>query len=782
MNYPRFPRLSTRIPVAMAMIGAFLFVALLSPSAPKSSAAVATAPSREDPAQNTPDISFVAIYEQTNLVSDLPGFALIEDPLLVNPWGVTLTSSSPFWVVNNGDPESINGTAYATIYQGDVGGSPLVRNVNLGVVGIVPPPSIQPFRPAPTAIVANTTNDFVVSLTPTSPAAPAQFIIASEIGAISAWQPFLRSQTSIVKFFSGHQHTGLAIGNNGSENLLYAADFANGHVDVIDKDFNLTSVPGNFVDATIPTSFHPFNIQNLGGSLYVTYAEFNRASRRPNNGQGMGFVRKFDMNGVRDSSFAINNGVLNAPWGVAIAPPASGPFSGLLFVGNFTRSTLVTQPDISVFNRSTGAMVGSLSEGSGAYIRIDGLRTLIFGNGVNGGDPATLYFSAGSFGESHGLFGSLKPVTGIPAATIQFSGMNWNNQDYFAHENEGHIDITVSRAGSTAGTATVNYATVNNSASQCCNFEIALGKLTFGPGETTKTFRVLIVDNHAFAAGTSTIVNLVLSNATGAALVTPRNVQLLIFDDEYDTPGTPANTSDDPGLFVRQQYYDFLNREPDTSGFDFWLNQITSCGSDQACIERKRVNVSAAFFLSIEFQRTGMTAFLTNKLAASTGGYGQFMRDVQRLQKDYVFGAPGADAQLEANKQAYFNDYVLRPEFVAKFGGMSNEQYVDTLLQNRETGSSSAERDPLVAGLNGGSETRATVLRKIGEFPAFRTQELNRAFVTMEYFGYLRRDPDAPGFNFWLNKLNSFNGDFQKAEMVKAFLRSTEYRRRFGPS
>jgi uncharacterized protein (TIGR03118 family) len=778
MNYQSFPTPSTRTFTSAVIVAALSVVALLTTGAPKSSAARATAPFAVDTCQNSPELTFVAIYEQTNMVSDLPGAALVEDPYLVNPWAVALNASSPFWIVNNGDPNLVNGSAFATLYQGDVAGSPLIRNQ---VVGITAPPSTQTLRPAPTAIVANTTNDFVVSLTPTSPAAPAQFIIASEIGAISAWQPFLGSQATIVKVVSGHQHTGLAIGNNGSANLLYAADFTNANIDVFDSNFNLTSVPGNFADATIPASYHPFNIQNLDGSLYVTYAQFNQFSHRPNNGPGMGFVRKFDMNGVRDNGFAINNGVLDAPWGIVIAPPASGSLSGFLLVGNFTTSAPVTQSSVNIFNATTGALFGSLTEGGAAYLRIDELRALVFGNGGNAGDSRTLYFSAGSFSEHHGLFGSLKPVTGIPPSTIQFSGMNWNNTDYFVREDEGHIDITVSRAGDTAGTATVNYATVNGGASQCCNYEIALGKLTFGPGETTKTFRVLIVDNHQFAAGTSTALNLVLSNATGAALVTPKNVQLLIFDDEGDTPGSPPNTSDDPALFVRQQYFDFLNREPDPSGFSFWLNEITSCGSDAACIERKRINVSAAFFLSIEFQRTGMTVFLTNKLAASTGGYGHFMNDVQLLQRNYVFGAPGADAQLEANKQAFFNHYTLRPEFVARFSGMSNEQYVDTLLQNRETGSSSAERDPLVAGLNNGTEARATVLRKIGEFPAFRTQEFNRAFVTMEYFGYLRRDPDAGGFNFWLNKLNSFNGDFQRAEMVKAFLRSTEYRRRFGP-
>jgi len=265
--------------------------------------------------------------------------------------------------------------------------------------------------------------------------------------------------------------------------------------------------------------------------------------------------------------------------------------------------------------------------------------------------------------------------------------------------------------------------------------------------------------------------------------------KLFIKDDEFDTPRQPANIIDDAQFFVRQQYFDFLNREPDPAGFNFWVNQITSCGTDQPCIENKRINVSAAFFLSIEFQRTGITAYLTHRLMSGRfiPRYGTFMRDLQALQKDYVFGAPGADAQIEANKQAFFNDFVTRPEFVALFASLTNAQYVDTLLALRNVGFSQAERDALVNGLDGGTETRATVWRKITENETYKQRELNSAFVLMEYFGYLRRNPDDPpdnnfaGYIFWLNKLNAFNGDFHKADMVKAFLSSTEYRARFGP-
>jgi hypothetical protein len=446
---------------------------------------------------------------------------------------------------------------------------------------------------------------------------------------------------------------------------------------------------------------------------------------------------------------------------------------------------------------------------------------------------------------------------------------------------------------------------VDDGATQKSDYEIALAKLTFNPGENSKTFRVLIVDDKAYAGGSSVVLNLVLSNATGAELTTPKYAYLYIMDDEGDTPGQPPNISDDTQFFVRQHYFDFLNREPDAAGFNFWTNQITSCGTDQQCIERKRINVSAAFFLSIEFQTTGMLAYLTEK--AAFGGlprYGSFMRDVQALQKDYVFGAPGADLQLEANKQAFFNEFVTRPEFVANYAGLTNSQFVLALFGNAQISSTTAELyvaqldgaqvvsptgspakglvilrrkiglasesvslylnglasaeteahihgpagpganaaviatlpngeivnfptqlgaantnalasgllyvdvhttnfpggeirgqlpsnllvpDMILRSLDAGIITRAQALRLIAESEYFRVGELNRAFVLMEYFGYLRRNPSDPpdnnltGFNYWLNKLNSFNGDYIKSEMVKAFITSTEYRSRFGP-
>ncbi len=886
MKYFRSHTLLARALSASALLAALLLITLVSSGLPSSFAGSEAKHTSADDQPQSPSLTFGAIYSQTNLVSDLPGVALVEDRHLVNPWGVAVSPSSPFWVVDNKVDR-------ATLYRGDVSGSPLAPDLTMPFVGIPNVPTFVPAPSQPTGVVANTTNDFLVSASPSGPTAPAQFIFATLNGGINGWHPGLGSTAIVVKFMSGHSYTGLTLGANASGNLLYVADFANGKIDVFDKDFNQTSVSGNFTDATVPANFHPYNIQNLGGSLYVSYAEFSHFAN------DFGFVRKFDMNGVRDVAFAINNGPLFTPWGMAIAPADFGPFSNLLLVGNF-RSNGPFDPSINVFNPTTGAHIGNMTDGSGAALKIDKLRALVFGNGTNGGDPNTLYFSAGIYFENHGLFGSLKPVTGLPASTIRFS-----NTVYSTSEGAGHIDIEVTRTGDVSGTATVNYATVDVDVSQRSNYEIAVGRLTFSPGETSKIFRVLIVDNNQYAGGTSLELELVLSNATGAALVSPYASRLRIMDDEFDTPRQPPNIIDDQRYFVRQHYYDFLNREPDTAGLDFWTNQITSCGNDQQCIELKRINVSAAFFQSIEFQRTGLLAYLTEK--AAFGGlprYGPFMRDVQALQKDYVFGAPGADAQLEANKRAFFDEFVTRPEFVAKYGGLTNDQYVLELLttggvstttgrlllteltgakvvpsvntpaiglsvgrigfdivtvrfsfslknlssqqlsahihgpatttgnapvlhtlpigefmdfpvtltseQNRDLragllyvdvhtvnhpdGEIRGQipqlrfiRDVLAKALTDGIITRAQALRFVAEDIDFRQNELNRAFVLMEYFGYLRRNPDdAPdnnlsGYNFWLDKLKSFNGDYIKSEMVKAFINSSEYRGRFGP-
>jgi hypothetical protein len=329
-----------------------------------------------------------------------------------------------------------------------------------------------------------------------------------------------------------------------------------------------------------------------------------------------------------------------------------------------------------------------------------------------------------------------------------------------------------------------------------------VGTLSFAPGQTSRTFSVLIVDN-AFAEGNQSL-NLLLSNPSGSGLNSPGRAVLTITDNDTTLP--TGNPLDDPTFFVTQQYYDFLNRQPDSGGLAFWKNQITECQQPGAtCVtEVRRINVSAAFFISIEFQETGYlveriyrTAYgnavgtsnfgPTHQLSVPIIRFNEFLPDVQQIGRGVVVGAPGWEQALENNKQAFMNDFVQRARFTSTYPGTSPSQYVDALNANAGNALSPAERDQLVTDLANGTKTRAQVLRAVAEDADLNAAEYNRAFVLMQYYGYLRRNPnsgpdsDYTGYDFWLTKLNEFNGNFVNAEMVKAFIVSGEYKGRFGP-
>src|SRR5581483_3702065 len=264
---------------------------------------------------------------------------------------------------------------------------------------------------------------------------------------------------------------------------------------------------------------------------------------------------------------------------------------------------------------------------------------------------------------------------------LKFSSANYSVAE------GGVATITVQRLGTLTQAVTVDYATSDNStgpqvscaptpgntlASSRCDYTSAFGQITFAAGDgADKTFTVLI-DQDSYVEGPETL-SLTLSNPTnGASLVTP-SAAILTINDDLTEP--PTNLADDTNTFVEQLYRDFLNRTSDPAGKTFWVNNIDSCGSNAACREVRRIDTAAAFFLSIEFQVTGGTAYLTNKAAFGTlPTFLNFEPDAQAIGKGYVFGQPGADAILEANKVAYFNAFVARSSFTAIYGGMSNTQ------------------------------------------------------------------------------------------------------------
>jgi hypothetical protein len=351
----------------------------------------------------------------------------------------------------------------------------------------------------------------------------------------------------------------------------------------------------------------------------------------------------------------------------------------------------------------------------------------------------------------------------------------------------------------------VTPCSTNNSgfASPRCDFTTALGTVRFADGDATpKTFDILISQDTYVEP--PELLTVTLSNLTGPAVFGANTTATVRIDDD-DLSAPVSNPIDDAQNFVRQHYHDFLNREPDASGLAFWTNEISSCGSNQQCIDFKRVQVSAAFYLSIEFQDTG---YLVERLYKSSYGdasgastfngahsltvpvvrFSEFLGDTQEIGQGVVVGAPGWPQALENNKAAFADKFVQRARFVAAFPlSMTPAQFVDKLNLNAGNPLSQAERDQLVGDLTSNAKTRAQVLRAVADDQDLKNSEFNRAFVLMQYFGYLRRNPnvapdsDYSGYDFWLTKLNQFNGNFQNADMVKAFITSSEYRNRSGP-
>jgi uncharacterized protein (TIGR03118 family) len=324
-------------------------------------------------------------YLETDLVSDVPGAAANLDPNLVNAWGLVAGPSTPWWVADNG-------TSLSTLYDGN--GNPLSLVVKV--------PS------APTGIVFNGGSSFVISHGGAS--GPAVFIFSTESGVLRGWNPSVpppATSTMTVKTVDrshlGAVYKGLAMASTAAGTFLYATDFHNGRVDMFDSNFNLVSNPGAFVDPALPPHYAPFGIQNLGGVLFVTYAQQNKQRHDDVHGPGHGFVDMYDSRGNLLGRVA-SKGPLNSPWGLAVAPAGFGQFGGDLLIGNFGDGR------INAFAPQAGGtyqFAGTLARPNGADIVIDGLWALQFGNDGPAGSSNALYFTAGPAEESHGLFGNI---------------------------------------------------------------------------------------------------------------------------------------------------------------------------------------------------------------------------------------------------------------------------------------------------------------------------------------------------------------------------------------
>jgi len=343
-------------------------------------------------------------YKQTNLVADVDTINGVPtsptqplDTQLVNPWGLSSSAGSPLWV-------SDNGTGVSTLYSG--------TGVKQGLVVTIPVPAGQTTPATPTGTVFNSSGSSTAfSVSANGKTGKAAFLFSTEDGIIAGWSPAVdpNAVTAVpnVKAQATDPHAiykGLALANNGLQDLLYATNFATGKIDVFDATFAPVTTSGGFVDRELPNGFAPFNIQNIGGALYVTFAKQGPEGDEL-HAPGLGRVDVFDANGNLLKRLQ-HGGWLNAPWGVALAPDGFGFFSKHLLVGNFGSGT------IAAYDLASGRFDGLLRDANHRFLVIDGLWALRFGNGsVTQNEPVTtLYFTAGPDDEHHGLFGTLTPV------------------------------------------------------------------------------------------------------------------------------------------------------------------------------------------------------------------------------------------------------------------------------------------------------------------------------------------------------------------------------------
>ena len=350
--------------------------------------------------------------------------------------------------------------------------------------------------------------------------------------------------------------------------------------------------------------------------------------------------------------------------------------------------------------------------------------------------------------------------------TVQFGAAT-----YTVSETQRTLDITVTRTGGT-GAASVEIATVTGSASERSDYATINRTLRFAAGETSKTIQLSIIDD--LRVESNETLTLTLSGAVNTTIGSPSSAVVTITDN--DTAAPTRNPIDDNDFFVRQQYLDFLSREPEQAGFNAWVSVLANCpdrfnrdaNSPSAACDR--IRVSASFFLSTEFQIRG-GSIIRSYIAA----YGRVPTFVEFIRDLSAIGGM-TDDEATANRARYPDDFIQRPEFGVIYDSLSNMDFVDRLLDNAVV--TLPNRAALIADLNSGAKTRAQVFNEIVDSSQFTRAAFNRTFVLSQYFGYLRRDPEAAGFNMWLTYLNANPNDFRT--MVNGFLNSGEDRARFG--
>jgi uncharacterized protein (TIGR03118 family) len=332
-------------------------------------------------------------YMQHNLVSDLPGMADHTDANLVNAWGLTHPPTGPWWV-------NANGTGLSSLFDGTGAAFPVAQPL----VVTIPGPAAGASS-APTGIAFNATTDFQIT-----PNNAARFLFATEDGTIAGWNPAANPTNAVIKVNNSPSavYKGIALGQINFQNVLFVANFRSGAVEAYDPNFNFINLqPGAFVDSEVPPGFAPFNVQNVNGDLFVTFAKQDAAKHDDVAGPGLGYVDEFTPEGALVRRFE-HGRWLDSPWGVTTAPADFGKLSGRVLVGNFGSG------QIASFSPS-GEFQGMMRGRRGKPITIDGLWGLGFGNNATAGPANVLFFTAGIQDEAHGLFGTLTPIPKGPA-------------------------------------------------------------------------------------------------------------------------------------------------------------------------------------------------------------------------------------------------------------------------------------------------------------------------------------------------------------------------------
>jgi hypothetical protein len=424
-------------------------------------------------------------------------------------------------------------------------------------------------------------------------------------------------------------------------------------------------------------------------------------------------------------------------------------------------------------------------------------QQLPFASGLSTGTCNPWYLATG--GRSV-MTSSIADPTPSPTPTPPTNSVQFSANSYTTSEAAQTKTITVTRTGDTSGTTTVDFATGDISSTQRTDYTISGGTLTFAPGQTSKTFDVLITDDVNVEG--NEVLLLTLSNPTGGAqLGSPNAAALNITDNEAVAPTT--NPLDNAHTFVQQHYYDFLSRFPDQGGWDFWTSTITQCGSDPVCLRNQRIVVSNAFFYEQEYQQTGSYIFRLYRAAFGNmqpfpNGDPSNQTEAKKLPTYNVFAPDRArvvgGSSLAQGQAEFANAFVQRSVFIARYPlNLGGPAFVDAVLLTIKTDTGvdlNSERANLITLFNSGG--RGAVMYRLaddntGTNPinnrAFIDEEYNRAFVFTQYAGYLRRDSDIFGFLFWLGQVNSapLRDTSKQHAMVCAFITSTEYQQRFSP-